>query len=179
MNLKTVRGWCGSASRRPHARLDTKQPLSRCSDEQPRPAATRGSKQRVTARRLDFSQVATPERAMASTTAPFAIERSAFHAPAAHGASLDSAEDHVLDEQTEEDHRQQPGEHLRDPELVLVLEDVPPEAARARAHSEHELRGDQRAPRERPTDLEPREDARERAWDQDPCDVTEPEEAVV
>src|SRR5690606_29619340 len=62
---------------------------------------------------------------------------SALHAPAPHGAGLDRLEDHVLDEQPEQDHGQKAREHVRDQELILALEDIPAEAAGARADPEH------------------------------------------
>ena len=64
-------------------------------------------------------------------------------------------------------------------ELVLVLEDEPAEAARAGRDAEHQLGGDQRAPGERPADLEAGEDARKRRRDQDLRDVAKPRKTVI
>src|SRR5208283_5657604 len=90
----------------------------------------------------------------------------ALHAPAAHRSHLDAAEDEVLDDEPDDDHRQQSGEDAGDLELVLVLVDVPAEAARSRRDPEYELGGDQRPPGKRPADLEPGEDARKRRRDE-------------
>src|SRR5665213_2131247 len=71
---------------------------------------------------------------------------SGLHPPTAHGALLDHAEDQVLDDEADDDHRQQAGEHVGDLQRVLVLVDVPAEAARSGADAEHQLGCDQRAP---------------------------------
>ena len=62
-----------------------------------------------------------------------------LHAPAADGAVLDRAEDDVFDEEAEDDDCQEAREYFGNSELILVLEDVPAEAARTGAHAEHEL----------------------------------------
>ena len=56
---------------------------------------------------------------------------------------------------------QQARENIRNQQLILLLEDVPAQAALARTRAEHQFRRDQRAPRESPADLEPGENARE------------------
>src|SRR3954454_9535340 len=63
---------------------------------------------------------------------------SPLHAPAQDGAPLDELEDHRLDEEPDQDHREQAGEHLRGLELGARLEDVPAEPAGARRDPEHE-----------------------------------------
>src|SRR5262249_12691159 len=85
----------------------------------------------------------------------------------------------VFDDEADQDHGEEPGEYRGNLELVLVLVDEPAEAARARRNAEYELRGDQRAPRERPTHLEPGKDARECRRDEDRADIAEPREPVI
>src|SRR6185295_15529842 len=84
---------------------------------------------------------------------------SALHSPAANGAVFNRAKDHVLDEKTDQDHGEEPGEHRRNLELVLVLVDEPAEAAGTRRDAEDKLRSDQRSPGKRPADLEAGENA--------------------
>src|SRR4051794_26219550 len=91
----------------------------------------------------------------------------ALHAPATDRAALDGAEDDVLDHESDQDHGEEAGEHIRNLELVLVLVDEPAEATGPGRHAEHQLGGDQRPPREGPADLEAGQDARERGRDQD------------
>jgi hypothetical protein len=52
-----------------------------------------------------------------------------LHAPPSHSALFNRPEDHVLDKQSEQDHREQSGKDFRDQQLILVLEDVPADAA--------------------------------------------------
>src|SRR5207248_3573328 len=92
---------------------------------------------------------------------------STLHAPPAHRARLDHAKDHIFDDEADHDDGQQPGEHVGYLELVLVLIDEPAQATRSRRYAEHQLRRDECAPGERPTDLEPRQDARKRRGNQD------------
>src|SRR6202011_6211964 len=93
-----------------------------------------------------------------------------LHAPFAHGGELDAAEDDALDEEADNDDGEQAGEDIGGLELVAVLEDEPAEPARARAHAEHQLGGDERAPGEGPADLEAGEDRRKRRRDEDARD---------
>src|SRR5574340_61572 len=79
---------------------------------------------------------------------------SVLHAPFADGTVFQCAEDQVLDHQADQNDREQAGEHVGDLQLVLVLVDVPAQSAGAGAHAEHQLGGDQRAPGERPADLQ-------------------------
>src|SRR5690606_15396932 len=51
------------------------------------------------------------------------------HPPLAQGARFDRAEDQVLDYQSDENHREQAGEHIRDVHQVLVFVDEPAKAA--------------------------------------------------
>ena len=55
--------------------------------------------------------------------------RLCLHSPSADGASLDGPEDQVLNQQPKQDDRQETGEHVGDQELILVLENVPAQAA--------------------------------------------------
>src|ERR1700674_1866530 len=104
---------------------------------------------------------------------------SVLHSPLVNGGALDGAEDQVLDAEADEDDGEEPGEDAGRLELVLVLEDDPPQAAGAAAHAEDELRGDQRAPGEGPADLEPGEDPGQRRRHQDLGHVAHSGEAVV
>src|SRR3569623_1417739 len=96
-----------------------------------------------------------------------------LHAPSIDGVGLDGAEDDVLDHKTDDDDGQETGEHRRDVQAVLVLGDEPAETTGAGRHAEHQFGGDQRAPGERPTDLETSQEARERGRDQEYPDVVE------
>src|SRR5574340_1611218 len=110
------------------------------------------------ARRLSSAN----QRALRRSAGERLVMMSALQAPAAYGAPLDRAEHEVFDQQADRDDGDQAGEHRRNVERVAVLEDEPPETALAGRHAEHELRGDQRAPGERPADLHRSEDRRER-----------------
>src|SRR5690606_10552118 len=99
--------------------------------------------------------------------------------PLAYGVDLDSAEDHVLDQQADENYGEQAGKHVGNFEQVLVLVDEPAQSARARTDAEYEFGGDQRAPGECPADLQPGENAGKRRRDQDAPDVPESAQAVV
>src|ERR1043166_3378903 len=87
----------------------------------------------------------TPSRPMAATRNfenLMLLSVSRLHAPAPDGLLLDGAENHVLDHEADDDHRQEAGEDVGDIEGVLVLEDEPAEAALAGADAAHELGGD-------------------------------------
>src|SRR5690606_13354886 len=90
-----------------------------------------------------------------------------LNAPALDGQAFDGAEDEVLDHQTDDDHRQKPGENLGDIEHVLVLEDEPAETARTGADTEDQLGRDQGTPGEGPADFQPGQDRGEGGGDQD------------
>ena len=70
-------------------------------------------------------------------------------------------------------------EHGGNVEHVLVLVDVPAEPALAGRDAEHQLGRDQRAPGERPADLQSGQDRGERGRDQDLRDVARAAQAVV
>ena len=101
------------------------------------------------------------------------------HAPAQHGAALEPAEDEVLDGEPDDDHGEQAREHEIGVHLEAVLVDEPAEPALTAGHAEYHLRGDDRAPRERPADLEAREDVGKRCRQQDARDETPAGEAEV
>src|SRR5688572_14121652 len=89
------------------------------------------------------------------------------HAPAEHRPAFEPAKEQVLYQQTDQDHREQPGEDEVGVHLEPVLVDEPPEAALAAGHAEHHLGRDDRSPGKGPADLEPRQDIRERRRQQD------------
>jgi hypothetical protein len=62
---------------------------------------------------------------------------SGLHAPADDRSPLDRAEHDILDEESEQDDGQKAGEDVRYLEQVLVLIDVPADAAMTRAAAEH------------------------------------------
>src|SRR5437870_3875022 len=95
------------------------------------------------------------------------INASTLHAPLANRPRFDGAEDHILDQESDHDDREEPGKDIRDLQLILVLVDEPAQSAGTRRNAKYQLRRDQRAPSERPADLESRQDARERGGNQD------------
>src|SRR5688572_2644626 len=101
------------------------------------------------------------------------------HAPASNGAVFDRPEDHILDEQPEQDDGQQAGEHVRDQQLVLVLVDEPADASGTGTRAEEELGGNERAPCERPADLQPGENAGKRAGNENPGDIADGGQPVI
>ncbi len=54
---------------------------------------------------------------------------SVLEAPFQDRAALDGAEDHVLDHEADQDHREEAGEDRRDFKEIAVLEDEPAEPA--------------------------------------------------
>src|SRR5215831_1814525 len=90
-------------------------------------------------------------RALRALSPPYELP---LHAPALDGRVLDRAEDHALDEEPDENHGDEAGEHRRNFQLVLIFEDEPAEAAAARGDAEHEFCRDQGAPGEGPADLQ-------------------------
>src|SRR5229473_4026910 len=104
---------------------------------------------------------------------------SMLHSPFMDSCALDGAKDQVLDAEADHDDGEETGEDARGLELVLVLEDEPAQAARAAAHAEDQLRGDQRAPGEGPADLEPGEDSGQRGWNEDLGHIARSRESIV
>src|ERR1700733_1129650 len=82
---------------------------------------------------------------------PMRVNSSALHAPATHRHVLDRLKDQVFHDESEQDHGQEPGEDVRNEQLILLLEDVPSQPARARADADHQFSGDECAPGERPS----------------------------
>lgn len=79
-------------------------------------------------RRHKFSIASATSDAISIKPKLRSLRGSNLHPPAPHGAIFDRLEDHVLDEQAKQNHRQQAGEDVRYQQLVLVLEDVPADA---------------------------------------------------
>src|ERR1700682_6429674 len=118
-------------------------------------------------------------RALRDSTMMQYATRSVLHAPFAHRLSFDGAKDHVLYKQTDHDDGKKTRKDVRDLELVLVFIDEPAQAARPRRDTEDELRRNQRAPRKRPADLEPGENARKRRWNENLADVGQAAQPVI
>src|SRR5438105_9936094 len=105
--------------------------------------------------------------------------QSILHAPFADRPRFDDTEDDVLDQEADDDDRQQTGEHVGNLELVLVLVDEPAQSARPRRHAEHELGGNERTPREGPTDLESGQNTWKRCGNEDAHDVRKARQSVI
>src|ERR1700761_4373457 len=91
---------------------------------------------------------------------------SVLHSPAPHSPVLDGLENQVLNAQAKQNHGKEAGENIGNQELILLLKNIPAEAAGAGTDSEHEFRGDQRPPRKRPANFESGENTRKGARDQ-------------
>jgi hypothetical protein len=81
--------------------------------------------------------------------------------PGAAREPLDRLEYQVLDQQADDDHRGQTGEHLVGIALIAALENIPAQAALAGGGAEHQFGGDQGAPCKRPADFQARQDGGE------------------
>jgi hypothetical protein len=87
----------------------------------------------------------TPGTTPASTQPANGERASVLHAPVAHGQSFKRIERQVPDEQPDDDHRRQPGEHTVCVKRVAVLEDVLAETTLPRARAEYPLRREKHA----------------------------------
>src|SRR6478672_640516 len=102
-----------------------------------------------------------------------------LHAPAADGPRLDQSEHDVFDKKTDENDRKQSGKNLRNIELILRLENIPAQSALPRRGAEDKLGSDQRAPGERPADLEAGQNAWKRRGDENLRHKADPAQPVI
>ena len=83
-----------------------------------------------------------------------------MHAPKIDRARFYSAEEYGLNDETDKDYGEKPGENGRRVEIISGFKDVPTDSSGTRGNTEHKFRRNERTPGEGPSDFETGKDRR-------------------